>query len=182
MNNFNILYWEQYKLIEKQLIDLSEYVSIDKKNYSTFSNRLIFMYLAICSEIDSVADELCEKLGANSKERYGINNKINIILEEYENLMHWRCSTLPPYQKINIEPFVGFKENDTAEWWKDYNKVKHFRFKKEDNGIYNYELANLKNVLFSLVALYLLIIKLNCESMELSCDKFKSELFNIEHL
>lgn len=32
------LYWRQYLSIEKDFLKTEEYVSIDKKNYSTFSN------------------------------------------------------------------------------------------------------------------------------------------------
>jgi hypothetical protein len=52
-SEFIKIYWLQYKLLEKRMIELSDYVSIDKKNYSTFSNQFIFLFLTICSEIDS---------------------------------------------------------------------------------------------------------------------------------
>ena len=55
------IYWQQYLLLEKRMIELSDYVAIDRKNYATFSNQFISMYLIICSEIDSVADEYCKR-------------------------------------------------------------------------------------------------------------------------
>ena len=39
-SEFIKIYWLQYKLLEKRMIELSDYVSIDKKNYSTFSNNM----------------------------------------------------------------------------------------------------------------------------------------------
>ena len=43
------IYWQQYLLLEKRMIELSDYVAIDRKNYATFSNQFISMYLIICS-------------------------------------------------------------------------------------------------------------------------------------
>ena len=88
------IYWQQYLLLEKRMIELSDYVAIDRKNYATFSNQFISMYLIICSEIDSVADEYCKRfLEQDKKNTFGITNKINLILHEYPKLQDWRCQT-----------------------------------------------------------------------------------------
>ncbi len=41
-------------------------------------------------------------------------------------------------------------------WWNDYNFVKHARTSRDDSGVLNFSKANLKNVVYSLSALYLL--------------------------
>lgn len=33
------VYWLQYKLLEKRMIELSDYVAVTPKNYATFSNH-----------------------------------------------------------------------------------------------------------------------------------------------
>lgn len=173
------VYWMQYKLLEKRMLELSDYVAITPKNYATFSNHFISMYLTICSEIDSIADKICELLGVSAKERFGINNKISNILNEYDNLKHWKCITKFPLDEINLVPFAKFNDNISADWWQAYNKVKHFRTEKTNNQ-YNYELANLKNILNSLAALFLLINKIQkefCPDFEPDLD---SEIFNID--
>lgn len=175
------VYWLQYKLLEKRMIELSDYVAVTPKNYATFSNHFISMYLTICSEIDSVADVLCDLLGVSTKERFGINNKINIILNKYSNLKSWKCITKFPFDTIHIVPFAKFNENTSADWWQAYNKVKHFRTEKI-NERYNYELANLKNILYSLAALYLLISKVKnefCPSVDIEMN---SDIFDIDQL
>lgn len=151
------IYWQQYLLLEKRMINLSDYVAISPKNYSTFSNQFISMYLTICSEIDSVADEFCKNLNINQKDRFGINSKINIV------------------------PFAKFVDNKSADWWQAYNNIKHKRTEKTGEQ-YNYELANLKNVLYALSALYLLLYKMKEESSENSEIKFESELFDIDYI
>ncbi|MBP1545369.1 MAG: hypothetical protein J6A37_02050 [Oscillospiraceae bacterium] len=176
------IFGRQYSLIEKRMVELSDYVTISNKNYSTFSNQFISMYLTICSEADSLADELCALLGISSKERYGINNKINNILERYDNLRNWRCITKFPFDELNIVPFAKFQGTESADWWKDYNKVKHSRIEKNDNNMYNYERANLKNVLYSLAALYLLISKVKMEFCTLSPIEIKSDVFDVVFL
>ena len=95
------IYWQQYLLLEKRMIELSDYVALDRKNYATFSNQFISMYLIICSEIDSVADEYCKRfLEQDKKNTFGITNKINLILHEYPKLQDWRCQTKFPYGEI----------------------------------------------------------------------------------
>ncbi|MCQ2459727.1 MAG: hypothetical protein MJ081_05055, partial [Ruminococcus sp.] len=158
-----------------------DYVAIHPKNYAVFSNHFISMYLTICSEIDSVADEFCKNLNIGAKERFGINNKINHILTKYNNIKNWRCSTKFPNEGINFVPFAKFTDNESADWWKVYNNIKHKRTEKNGEQ-YNYELANLKNVLHALSALYLLLYKLR---MEFSNDfplNFESELFDISYI
>ncbi|MGN1137175.1 MAG: hypothetical protein ACI4SF_13265 [Oscillospiraceae bacterium] len=39
------VYWLQYKLLEKRMIELSDYVAVTPKNYAAFSNHFISMYL-----------------------------------------------------------------------------------------------------------------------------------------
>lgn len=79
------IYWQQYVILKKRMINLSDYIAIHPKNFATFSNQFISMYLTICSEIDSVAEELCKNLSIDEKSRFGINNKINHILNQYSN-------------------------------------------------------------------------------------------------
>ncbi len=172
------IYWQQYILLEKRMIELSDYVSIHPRNFSVFSNQFISMYLTICSEVDSVADEFCKMIGIEEKQRYGINNKINIILNKYDNIRSWRCATKFPNEEINIVPFAKFSVDKSADWWQAYNNVKHKR--TELNGQqYNYELANLKNILFALAALYLLLYKIREEAAKDFPLDFESQLFDI---
>ena len=162
------------------MIELSEYVEINPKNYAAFSNQFISMYLMICSEIDSVADEICCLLGVtDKKERFGINNKITKILENYNNLRNWKCTVKISYEPIFLVPFAKFDDNTSSDWWQSYNKVKHFRAEKDEKGHYNYESANLKNILSSLAALYLLIFKMNKEFGNPDMD-MESSVFDID--
>lgn len=175
------IYWRQYKLLEKKMIEISDYITITPKNYPVFSPQLLSMYLTICSEVDSVADELCSLLGiTNGKEKFGINRKINIIVDKYKNLKKWRCVTKYPLNIVSLVPFEKFENDQPADWWQSYNKVKHFRSSKDENGVYNYERANLKNVLFSLSALYMILFKIKTEFYADANINICSEIFDID--
>lgn len=156
------LYYSQYQLLEKRLIELSEYVTIHPSNYSTFSQQFISIFLSICSEIDSLLDEFCEIVPQNDKKKKkvsGIVNKINIIIPRYPNLKHFQVQTKFPFETIYLIPFCKFEPKKPSTWWSDYNQVKHNRTEQLKNGRYNYQKANLKNVLNSMAALYVIICK-----------------------
>ena len=55
------VYWRQYKLLEHELIKTDDYVWIDRDNYDTFSNQYMKLLLTICSEMDSIAEVLCNR-------------------------------------------------------------------------------------------------------------------------
>ena len=38
-DEFLKVYWKQYRLLERDLIQTDDYVSIDKDNYTTFSSQ-----------------------------------------------------------------------------------------------------------------------------------------------
>ena len=106
------VYERAYRILEKDLVELSEYVAISKSNYATFSDRLTIFFISVCSEVDSIADELCKELGADEKARYGINNKVEILLKEYKDVHNWICITRLPYEQIKVVPFANFKDSE----------------------------------------------------------------------
>ena len=169
------IYIRSYRLHERRLKELSDYIAISKLNFDTFSDQLVLMFLSVCSEVDSVAGEFCKKLGVeNQKDRYGINNKVSIILSGYKDMKNWLCMTRYPYEIIKIAPFANFKDSEAADWWKDYNCVKHNRTEVGENGVSNFRLANLKNVLYAMAAFYLLLCKLS-EDTEIDSEMFEIE-------
>lgn len=178
-NEFIRIYCNQYILLERKVIDFSEYVAIDKLNYNTFSSQLIFLFLSICSEIDSLAGELCKLIDEDTETKCGIIKKIEIITTKYPNLKNLRVQTKDPFAEINIVPFKKFEPNTTS-WWTCYNKVKHDRIEMDEDGRYNYTKANLKNVLHSLAALYILINKVGEQlfSYDIGDLPIESNLFN----
>lgn len=149
--------WKQYRLLERDLIQTDDYVSIDKDNYDTFSSQYTKLLLTTCSEMDSIAELLCGM--HEDKIPFGIKNKLDALIEEYPNLKKYRVNTKYPYDIKNITPLAKFADS-VSDWWQAYNDIKHRRVETNDAGRYNYTKANLKNVLHAMAALYILNRKL----------------------
>lgn len=155
--NFKKIFWKQYLLLEEDFLETDEFVTIDKANNDTFSNRYTYLFLNICSEMDSVAEEYCKFIEKSDKcKQKTIVYKIKEILDTDTKLKNMTVKTKYPYSEIYFVPFQSFDEESSAGWWQDYNKVKHFRADIPEKGVPNYQLANLKNVMNALSALYLL--------------------------
>ncbi|MDE6025435.1 MAG: hypothetical protein K2G45_08275 [Lachnospiraceae bacterium] len=153
-DKFLKVYWKQYQLMERDLIQTDDYVSIVKENYDTFSNQYMKLLLVICSEMDSIAEVLCRM--REDKVPWGIVNKLNALTEEYPNLKNYRVSTKYPYDIKNIVPMAKFSGDSASDWWQAYNDIKHRRMETNDAGRSNYTKANLKSVLYAMAALYIL--------------------------
>ncbi len=176
------MYWNQFRLLENRMCELSDYVMISPRNNSTFSNQFITMYLTVCSEIDSLADDFCKELGVSDKERFGINNKMGNIIEKYPKMKNWSCKTKFPYEEINLIPFAKFEETQAADWWKSYNLIKHKRTEKGEDGLYNYQRANLKNILYSLSAFFILLSKTKEELCPTFPIDITSQFFEVDFM
>lgn len=178
-NVFISHYCQNYKRLEKKVIESGNYVSIEKQNNQTFSAEFIFLFVSICSELDSLAGEYCKMISPDSDTNWGgIVKKIDIITEKHDNLRNNRIDTKFPYERQSFVPFLKLEEN-TSSWWTDYNRVKHNRTEKDENDRFYYQRANLKNVLSSLAALYIMICFIG---KEFSFDEppVSSELFEDE--
>ncbi len=84
---------------------------------------------------------------------------IKIKTSFYKNIQNVRIEFNLLRININFHPFQKF-EDTTGDWWQDYNSLKHSRsafVKDTNNNQSNFELANLKNVIYSLAAYYFLI-------------------------
>jgi len=64
---FSKIFWKQYLLLEKDFLETDEFVTISKANSDTFSTRYTYLFLNICSEIDSIAEEYCKVVNTPSK-------------------------------------------------------------------------------------------------------------------
>lgn len=157
--DFLKLYWKQYLSLEKDLLQMDDYVTIDSKNYGCFSNNFAKIFMMACSELDSLVlkfDEIIKRdLFIEKALPKSFPQKLDMLLYKYKNLHNMRISTKADICEINFVPFTNFTENETDGWWKDYNLVKHNRTEINPSGKYNYEKANLKNTMTALSALYL---------------------------
>lgn len=155
------LYWRQYLSIEKDFLKTDEYVSIDKKNYPSFSNAYSKLFLTICSEIDSLSVEFSQMVKDDYETESDIkaNNilkRIDTIKTAFPDINTYAVKTKYPFNELYFVPFVKLSKENMSDWWHDYNNYKHRRTGESETGQKYYEKANLKNVITSLAGLYLL--------------------------
>lgn len=139
-------YWRYYELLETDFKNSIRYVSLDEKNYNTFSVEYARLLQAICSEIDVLFKELCSCL---NKKGNNISDYADILLKN-DSTIPDRIIYLKMYHRgFEICPFKNWKKGNAPTWWGSYNEIKHHR--KE-----NMQKANQKNVLYALAGLFLL--------------------------
>jgi len=142
ITNSNI-HWNYFISIEDDLNRLSRFIEFDKNNENVFSIELVRLLLSSSSEFEVVSKEICllkrpgEKVGNFREKLFSIFP----ILPDLELI-------IPRYNLNNI-PLENWKSNKDADWWTSYNLVKHMRQR-------HFELANLKNVIESIGALYII--------------------------
>jgi len=150
-------HWKYFLTLENDLSNLKNYIEIQEDNYKTYSFELSKLLQLSCSEIDSVCRMLCKTIDS-SKDYFddaiysgNIANYKDTILKTYPHLTKSEVH-IPDLSK-NILPWADWDSKNAPNWWEGYNKVKHYRhscFKE----------ANLKNTLFSMSALMIIIMYL----------------------
>lgn len=154
-NEFEDLYWKNYLITEDDFMKLSRYITFDEDNYKCFSVEFIKQYQAICSELDSVCKIYCPLLVENSTSK-SISDYARDILGERQDIVNAEVGC----KGLHLKPWENWTVNDSPDWWRRYNKVKHERYKLDSDGKAYYKSANLKNVINALAGLFVLCM--NC--------------------
>ncbi|GLC79291.1 hypothetical protein [Lacrimispora brassicae] len=163
------LFFPIYQQLERELVELSYYITFNRRQLNVYSTKIADMLLRTVSEIENISKELCKKENikfydnkrhirkivyfndyyTRLEEKYGLSNKlVDFTLDN--------CTTnifdikLSPFKK-DISIKIGGKERKSWGWYNAYNKIKHDRVK-------NFSKANLGNLIYSLSALFLLNI------------------------
>lgn len=164
-NEFIQRYWKYYLILEKNFLDTEQYLAIDELNFSAFSNEYIKQYQIICSEIDVIAKSYCRELDPTFRGK-AINTYCKCVTDsnsDFESrkiklkdshieLFPWKdwTYTSEPQTNGNLKII-----SNNPDWWQKYNKIKHTRTTiNSETGLPYYKLANQKNVLHSLAALF----------------------------
>lgn len=139
-----------YKVLEKDLIKLFDYIEPNDKNLNTFSYRTYELFLRASTEFETNCKSI---LRANS---YSMSRNLTIKdyfkLDSSSKLSDYKVYLNIWYPKIKVfEPFKDWKTGShSLGWYKDYNNVKHDRSK-------NFESASLENVLNSITGLFVIL-------------------------
>lgn len=164
-------FWLHYLSLERSLLEISEYIAINKDNFQCYSFKNMQLFFAICSEIDSIFKHIQRNVYSDITSVESLNIVKNIIMlrEVFPIVKETTITTNIDGSVIEFKPFEelfsDYLENNNnnkakpRSWWQQYNDVKHQRLDNFDN-------ANLKNLLESLSALHILnlIYALSLES------------------
>lgn len=152
----NLLHWNYFLALEKDVERMARFVEFAGKNFGTYSIEMAHLFLAAASEVDVVAKQLCSQIDAEA-------NPCNI--EQYRPILRRNLPqlersfvTIPRYG-LTLEPWSNWQRDDTPDWWRDHNKVKHQRGE-------HFQKANLQNVLNAMGGLFLLVLHYYRQAMD----------------
>ena len=170
---FSKNYWAYYLELESQLSKTKRYVDFSSKNNSTFSVEYLELLQAVCSEIDVVAKVFSAYLdpafNGDKIMHWGYQLQQSVPQIMNMTVLFNNDYEITPWNNWEYEIVLKTDKNGkqrtnynlkgkakTPQWWTAYNKAKHERTSPYNNTCINYNRANLKNVVLSMAALYVL--------------------------
>ena len=162
-------YWNYFLELEENLLEIQRYINFEKNNWKVYSNEFIKLLEVIGAEVDIIAKEIVKYKKPNVKKSDGIARwgyEIQQLIPDIDTIKlrfngesiiipwkNWKNEKNVNKQGIEYYKLKENKKNPI--WWVSYNKLKHERTTIR-NGKYNYENANLGNVINALGGLYIL--------------------------
>ena len=128
-----------YKIIEKDIKNLFDYIEPADGNENTYSFRIQELLFRICVELESNFKAIFSDNKYSKTDNLNINDyrKINYshYLSEYEvRVVGWRGT------KSTYKPFDSWSIGPSLPWYQAYNRTKHDRHA-------NFHLANFTNLI-----------------------------------
>jgi hypothetical protein len=140
----SLLHWNYFLALEADVERLARFVEFTMSNFDTHSIEMAHLFLAASSEVDVVVKQLCSRI--NPESNAGDIKEYRAVLREGLPEMEGSSVHVPRYG-LELQPWDNWRHDQTPDWWRAYNKVKHQR------GEY-FPLANLRNVLNSMAGLF----------------------------
>lgn len=141
-------HWNYFLALEDDLNRLSRFIEFSEGNFSVYSVELARLLFAASSEIDVVAQQLCQQINADSHAG-SISAYQNEITNAYP-LIGQTVVTIPKFG-LTLKPWVRWARKEVPLWWTAYNKVKHHRHT-------HYYEGNLKHTLNAIAGLFSLLL------------------------
>lgn len=150
-------YTRAFFLIQKDILDLFQFIEPADKNLGTFSFKIHELLIRVCVEIESNFKAILKEniynptQKAKAKEERYWNIKDYYIINKTHHLDDYKIEF--PIWKGNKgirKPFNDWKTTDSLKWYQAYNKVKHGRAN-------NFECANFENLIDAFAGLCALL-------------------------
>jgi hypothetical protein len=146
----NLTYWRSFLIFEQDLEASSRFIEICTDNYNTYSAQLSHIIMGSSAEFDVVAKLACRILDPTNQGS-GINSYQSVFESKIPEIFDVEVS-LPRFG-ISFKPLENWRSKEPPAWWTAHNKVKHHR----DT---HYQSANLKNALYAVGGLLIVVTKL----------------------
>ena len=141
--------WRAYKLVEKDLLRLFEYVEPTDNNIRTYSHRTYELLLRAATEFETNCKRILDGNGYRCSGNPNITDYFKINTSS--RLGDYAVSLLVWYPKKALKPFHDWNTGThVLPWYQSYNLVKHDRNK-------NFQEASLENVLNAITGLYVIL-------------------------
>lgn len=144
-------YWRYFVALENDLAKTARFVEIAQANQSTYSIEYARLLLAAGSEVDVLCKVICEQHQLALPDRPTITHHRTAIMGKLPQLAELKV-LLPTYGR-ELLPWSDWKTQDSPDWWKAYNSVKHQRHE-------HFGLATQANALLSVAAAFVLVAHL----------------------
>lgn len=174
----NQLFWNAYRRIEKEIISLAEFIHIDDQQLGVYSSKIADLLVRTVVEIEAISKKLYFENGglkADNNDLFFDTDCLKLLEDKWLISKKTIFISSPYFYLSDKEKYLkplnkSFKRgSSSSKWQQAYQAVKHNRVK-------NLEKGNLKNLLNSLGALYILNIYLRNTSYELVSDKNASNI------
>ena len=147
-------YWNYAEILNEELGMTAQFVEPDISNYDTYSLMYTKIILSACSEVEIICRLLCQIIDktcdyTSPKQRMQMKELSKALLTRFPNIHQAKTEIVQKREYIYL--FKEWEKNPKGNlpWWKEYNLIKHYRFKHFGN-------ATLGNALNSVSALIIL--------------------------
>ncbi|MGO2225985.1 MAG: hypothetical protein ACTH4C_03720 [Psychrobacter celer] len=169
-------FWSHYLSLENSLKEISEYISIHKENYKSYSFKNMQLYFAVCTDIDSIFKHIRDNLKLKPIRHPNMGHHREMLSKHFPIISESNIFLDISNEKLTFQPFELLSEEDEAfEWWSAYNNVKHQRPE-------NFYQANIKNLLNALAALHILNLVYAISSKEAHLSNYEDILIQASAL
>jgi hypothetical protein len=120
----NLLHWNYFLALERDLEVASRYVEFDKANFKTYSIELARLLFAAASEVDVLAKALCALFVPSAQPADMDEYRVRLV-EHLPKLMDMEA-VIPRYG-LSFAPWKEWRNDRNPDWWTKYNDVKHQR-------------------------------------------------------
>ena len=118
------VHWNYFLALESDMELLARYIEFSEPNMGTYSIELAHLLLAASSEVDVVAKLLCRRVDSEAQRR-NINEYRAILVDQIPAVT--TLQVFVPRYGLTLTPWDNWSADDTPDWWRSYNSVKHER-------------------------------------------------------